>query len=46
MSERKSVAFDYRAWKGSRDWNARNSKRYVFPVTVRKVGDPVPAREQ
>ncbi|MGV9693347.1 hypothetical protein ACWDUX_30055 [Streptomyces sp. NPDC003444] len=35
----KSISFDYRKWRGDREFWQNAHRRYDFPVTVRKIGD-------
>lgn len=41
MSEQ-SINLDYRKWRGERNLMACVYRKYDFPVTVRRIGEPAP----
>lgn len=38
----KQAGFDYRTWRGEKDSVLAAYRKYEFPVTTRKAGEPVP----
>ncbi|MER6102381.1 hypothetical protein ABT115_08630 [Streptomyces sp. NPDC001832] len=41
MSEA-SIKLDYRKWRGEKNLMNCTNRQYVFPVHVRRIGDPNP----
>lgn len=41
MSEQ-SIKFDYRKWRGEKDYMGSVYRKYDFPVHVRRIGEPAP----
>jgi hypothetical protein len=39
----KSVSFDYRKWRGEKEMMLGTYRKYDFPVTTRRIGEPAPA---
>ncbi|MGW5773089.1 hypothetical protein ACWEVY_28550 [Streptomyces longwoodensis] len=41
MSEQ-NIKFDYRKWRGDKELMTSTYRKYDFPVTVRRIGEPAP----
>ncbi|WP_157876537.1 hypothetical protein [Streptomyces graminilatus] len=39
-----SAKFDYRKWRGEKELTVAAYRKYDFPVTTRKVGEPATAQ--
>lgn len=40
------IKFDYRKWRGEKDLMTGTYRKYDFPVTVRRIGDPAPENDR
>lgn len=45
MSET-ALKLDFRKWRGEKEYLSSMYRRYDFPVSVRRVGDPTPQADK
>ncbi|MYX26034.1 hypothetical protein GTY75_05010 [Streptomyces sp. SID8381] len=38
----KRIKFDYRKYRGEKEWMTSAYRKYDFPVTTRRIGEPAP----
>jgi hypothetical protein len=45
MAAERTTGVDYRKWRGEKTLMDSVHRKYEFPVSTRKVGEPAPANE-